>query len=134
MVARKPVQGELLLGSAPDLRPPVDPRTLRTVRVDALEPAADDGRAWFDGVLALATRMARATGSLYPSDLRAAAEADGLTPPAGKAASAWWGSAVAKLVAADWTKEFAPRRNPAPSRNGAAEIYRYLPPAPGGAR
>lgn len=93
------------------------------VNVAAITPAADDGRAWFVAVLALADRMGRAVGSLYPSDLRRAAETEGLTPPPGKAASAWWGSVVARLLTPSmgWTQRLQPRRNPAASRNGAKE-------------
>jgi hypothetical protein len=122
----RPTQSLLGLRAPSDAPLPVPLR--RGVRVDAIKPAADDGAAWWAAVLALADRMGRARGSLYPSDLRAAAEADGLTPPPGKAASAWWGSVIARLVSMGWAKEFAPRRNPAASRNGAGENFRYVAP------
>lgn len=118
-----PQQLGLDLHAVPEVRPPVDPRTLR---VDRIVPAAPDGEAWNAAVEAMADRMA-AVGPLYPSALHVAAEYMG-EPPQGSSA---WGSLFARLKARGWVKTYAPRTSRVEARNGAEEPFCYLPPGGG---
>lgn len=114
--------GLLPLRAEPEVRPPVDPRSLR---VDKMKAAAPDGEAFWKAVFVVARRVARARGGLvHPSDIRIAAELDDVKPPH----SAWWGSLAAKLKDAGWEQVFLPQRNPIASRNGAKEHYAYRIP------
>lgn len=120
MIRPAPHQLGLDLHAVPEVRPPVDARTLR---VDRIVPAAPDGEAWNAAVEALAERMA-ADGPLYPSALHVAAEPLG-EPPQGPGA---WGSLFARLKAQGWRKVYAPRMSRVEARNGAEESFAWLRP------
>lgn len=109
---------------SPDARP-VGGRGGVRVDVARMAPAAPDGEAWWAAIVPLAARVAAARGGwAYVSDIRAQAELDSVLPPH----SSWWGSLAAKLLERHgWRQDFAPRRNPTASRNGAREFYRYAP-------
>lgn len=123
MIARAPQQLGLDL-HIKEAQPPVDPRTLGVVRVDRMGPAAPDGERFWRDVLVVALRVARARGMVHPSDLRIAAELEGVKPPHPN----WWGSLAAKLKSAGWVQRYAPQRSPITSRNGAIEHMAYSPP------
>jgi hypothetical protein len=121
---REPDQPTFNLRSEPDLRPPVDPRTLRLREV---VPVAGDGDAWMAGVLACARELGESHGRFRPSELRQVCQARGLgAPPSGKAQ--WWGIAYGRLRDLGWTKELLDETSSVRSRNGAKDVWEWISP------
>lgn len=116
-----PQQLGLNLQAEPELRPPVDPKTLR---VDRMTPAAPDGQDWLSCVLRVARDLAAADGSLTPSRLRERCATLGLEPPHPN----HWGSVWARLRTAGWQRGQEQVSRTA-TRNAAREAV-WTPPEP----
>lgn len=98
------------------------------VRVRGLKPVAPDGATWEARLEALYDQLGRERPEgFYPSDLRAAADEDGLgDPPHGAGA---WGRVASRMGTKGWTTRIVPRTSRVGSRNQATEFRLWVPPA-----
>lgn len=121
---REPEQPLLGLKAAEDLRPPVDPRTLR---VSTHKPAAPDGEEWLEAVVRSAEQLGVQQGRFSPSELRKRCEERGCgRPPNGK--PQWWGIAYGRLRDLGWTKDLLDATSTLRSRNGAKDVWEWIAP------